>query len=127
MKATKQQIQQLGRLQKRSNFLRVQHAGKKWVSKSLILQVAGNETSDEIRFGLTVTKKVDKRAVVRNRIRRRLRALACDVLPLHAADGRDYVLIGRRETLDKPYDEMVKDLKWCLKRLESRKDKDAGS
>ncbi|MCB9988201.1 MAG: ribonuclease P protein component [Rhodospirillales bacterium] len=121
MKALKEQIERLGRLQKRSNFLHVQKNCKKWVSKSLILQVADND-SGETRFGLTVTKKVNKRAVVRNRIRRRLRALAFDVLPGHAAEGKDYVLIGRAETETNTYEDMAKDLKWCLKRLECRKD-----
>lgn len=120
MKATKDQIQKLDRLKKRSAFLYAQHKGQKWVSKSLIVMAVPNEAGDT-RFGLTVTKKIDKRAVVRNRIRRRLRALACDVLPDHAKAGMDYVLIGRTETLDKPYEDMVNDLKWCLKRLDCRK------
>lgn len=119
MKATKEQIQKLGRLQKRSAFLLTQKNGKKWVSPSVIVMAAPRD-NDEMRFGLTVTKKIDKRAVVRNRIRRRLRALALDVLPLHAKGGMDYILIGRTETLDKPYEDMIKDLKWCLKRLECR-------
>ncbi|MCB1557036.1 MAG: ribonuclease P protein component [Alphaproteobacteria bacterium] len=109
-----------GRLKKRSDFLRVQREGKKWVSKSLILQAAPG-TEGTSRFGLTVTKKIDKRAVIRNRIRRRLRALAYDVLTEKALHGTDYVLIGRQDTLDKSYDEMCKELAWCLKRLECLK------
>lgn len=70
-----------------------------------------------VRFGLTVTKKLSKSAVVRNRMRRRLRAAAFDVLPAKAARGHDYVLIARPETKDYPYDKLCADLKWCLKRL----------
>lgn len=71
-----------------------------------------------MRMGYTVTKKVSKKAVVRNRIKRRLRALAADIMPLYAVDGHDYVLVGRGETLDKDYLSLQKDLKWCLKRLD---------
>ncbi len=117
MKATKEQIKMIGRLQKRPEFLRVAAEGQKWVSKSLILQAAPNQ-QDQTRFGLTVTKKVSKSAVVRNRIRRRLRATAYDVLPGNAKTGYDYVLIGRVETETRSYDDLVKDLRWCLKKME---------
>lgn len=117
MKATKNQIESLGRLQRRSDFLRVQQAGRKWVSQSLILQVADN-TLAQARFGLTVTKKVSGSAVVRNRIRRRLRATAAHVLSLYARPGVDYVLIGRVETETRDFAVLEKDLLWCLKRLD---------
>lgn len=117
MKATKNQMESLGRLQRRSDFLRVQQQGRKWVSKSLVLQVAEN-TLGETRFGLTVTKKVSGSAVVRNRIRRRLRALAAHLLAEQARSGVDYVLIGRVETESRDFAVLEKDLLWCLKRLD---------
>ncbi len=50
-----------------------------------------------IRYGLTASRKVGN-AVTRNRARRRLRVLAHDILPRHAAPGYDYVLIARAAT-----------------------------
>ena len=107
----------MGRLQRRSDFLRVQAGGRKWVSQSLILQAAGNETG-LIRYGLTVSKKTSKSAVVRNRIKRRLRALAAGILPEQAQPGMDYVLIGRPQTETRDFSDLEKDLVWCLKRME---------
>ena len=104
MKATKEQIKSLGRLKKRSDFLRVQGTGAKWVSKSLILQ-AGDNNDATIRFGLTVSKKTSASAVVRNRIKRRLRAAARDVLP------------GRTDTENRSYEDIKKDLAWCVRKL----------
>jgi ribonuclease P protein component len=48
-----------------------------------------------VRIGITVSKKVDARAVVRNRMKRRFRELARAVLPTHGVAGADHVLIGR--------------------------------
>ncbi len=121
MRASTEQMKTVDRLLRRSDFLRVQKAGRKWVSKSVIVQIApGDLPQNDIpkaRFGLTVTKKSCGNAVTRNRIRRRLRAAAYDVLPQSGQPGRDYVLIGRAETETAPYDQLAADLKWCLKRL----------
>jgi ribonuclease P protein component len=68
------------------------------------------------RIGFTVSKKVGN-AVERNRAKRRLRAAAAQILPDLAAPGLDYVLIGRRETLARPYSLLLKDLETALKRL----------
>lgn len=53
------------------------------------------------RVGFTVTKKVGN-AVVRNRIKRRLRAASEDTADAFA-DGTDYVVVARRGVLDAPF------------------------
>lgn len=117
MHALKNDIRKIGRLKKRSDFLRIHGGGRKWVSGSMIVQVLENNLEDA-RFGLTVTKKVSKNAVVRNRIKRRLRAACCEILPLNAESGHDYIFIGRAATENVPYETLLKDMKWCLKRLD---------
>ena len=119
--ATKEHISQTPGLKSRAEFLRVQNGGKKWVSPGVILMAAPSGTT-AVKFGLTVTKKLSKSAVVRNRIRRRLRAAAYDILPFKAQAGVDYVLIGRPESENLPYDKLCSDLSWCLKRLECLKE-----
>ena len=120
-KATKEAILNTPGLRKRAEFLHVQSAGKKWVSPGVILMAAPAK-GENVKFGLTVTKKLSKSAVVRNRIRRRLRAAAYDVLPVKSKAGIEYVLIGRPESEHLPYEKLCSDLSWCLKRLECLKD-----
>lgn len=71
---------------------------------------------DGLRVGFTVSRKVGN-AVKRNRARRRLKAAAEQIMPVHAAPGYDYVVIGRQETLVRPFALLLQDLQAALKRL----------
>ena len=115
MHTRKKDLAAIEMLTERRSFLDIQSNGKKWVSRGLVLRVKENDLG-RIRVGFTVSKRVDKSAVKRNRIKRRLRAVAADVLTLYGAKNADYVLLGRKETALRPYESLIKDLKWCLKR-----------
>lgn len=69
-----------------------------------------------MRVGITATRKLGG-AVVRNRVRRRLRALAAKFLPELGRAGCDYVLIGRPLTAARPYAELCDDLRMALTKL----------
>lgn len=68
------------------------------------------------RVGFTVSKKVGN-SVARNRARRRLKAAADQLLADGATSGIDYVIIGRQQTLDRPFDDLLRDLQTALKRV----------
>lgn len=104
------------RLKRRSDFLRVKDAGKKWVSPTVIVQAGNGETSG-IRYGITATKKLGN-AVMRNKVKRRLREAVRKVLKTPAQKSADIVLIGRDATAACAFETLVKDLTWCLKKLE---------
>jgi ribonuclease P protein component len=106
----------LARLKRRAEFLRVAAANRKWATPGLVLQAAPREGGGEARVGFTVSRKVGD-AVRRNRARRRLRAAADQLLPACAAAGRDYVIIGRPATLDRPFTALLGDLEQALTRL----------
>jgi ribonuclease P protein component len=61
------------------------------------------------RVGFTVTKKVGN-AVVRNRMKRRLRALVRELVPADGIDGADHVLIGRSGGIERDYSALRHDL-----------------
>ena len=114
----------IARLKKRSEFLRVARTQRKSVTPGLILQVRHHSSQDiidpvqqPIRIGFTVSRKVGG-AVQRNRAKRRLRAIVEDLFPRHALPGYDYVIIGRRGTLTRPFKALENDLRKALKQLD---------
>jgi len=68
-----------------------------------VLLVRDREDGDPaIRLGITVTKKIGG-AVVRNRMKRRFRSLARELLPERGVAGADHVLIGRAGGVERDY------------------------
>ncbi|MDG4576407.1 MAG: ribonuclease P protein component [Defluviicoccus sp.] len=113
----------LPHLMRRSDYVRVARTGRAWAMPGVVVQVCRHptESSSEpvavsCRVGITASRKVGK-AVARNRVRRRLRAAAREVLRQHGMTGCDYVLIGRAATLSRPFPALVADLTTALKRL----------
>ena len=107
----------LGRLKRRPEFLAAAR-GRKAGGRSLGLQarrrrrneIGVDMASRELRLGFTCSKKVGN-AVERNRARRRLKAAAMMVAPELGAPGCDYVLIGRRATIDYPFGQLCEDMR----------------
>lgn len=69
-------------------------------------------------LGFTVSKKVGN-AVERNRARRRLKAVAGEIMPRCASINTDYVVIGRRAALTRPFGDLLADLDTALRRTGS--------
>ena len=105
-----------GRLKKRPEFLCVAEKGQKWVSDTVIVQAMETD-KDELRFGFTATKKVGN-AVIRNRAKRRLRAAADEIAKTHDLKPADIVLIARPTTVTCEWDDLLRNLTWCLRRLD---------
>ena len=107
------------RLKKRKDYVKVAR-GARTPRRGFLLQSTRRDAGakavveDGPRFGFTVTKKIGN-AVVRNRIRRRLKE-AVRLAGAAAAEGnRDLVLVGRRPALDMPFDELLADVVGAVK------------
>lgn len=105
------------RLKKRRDFVHLNNNGQKVITKGFVLlalsRKENNPFSDMIRVGFTTTKRLGN-AVVRNRIRRRLRAVAAHVIPAFGKEGYDYILIGRLTTNACSFKRLLSDLETTL-------------
>lgn len=131
-------------LKKRSEFLRVR-GGARWGAASFALEAriregdkaiqaeggqdlsgegaptgkVGSDLLDGARFGFTVTKKIGN-AVIRNRVRRRLREAVRETAPGLAQPGCDYVLIARPGAVTQQYAQLCLELREAFQRVNSR-------
>lgn len=120
---------QLETLKTRQEFLRIR-GGRRCQNVAFVLETKPRQDRDSSsvtsvspsprqnppRFGFTVTKKIGN-AVVRNRIRRRLKHAISQLAPEFAKPNHDYVVVARRHAATQPYSDLKKDLERCLQRV----------
>lgn len=112
------------RLRKRAEFLAVK-SGEKSKGPFFLIEFR-QQNRDETRpialpprIGFTVTRK-NGNAVVRNRIKRRLREVVrTGIDQKHLAAGLDYVLIAKHECLTIPFKDLIAELNKRLKKIKS--------
>lgn len=103
-------------LKKRAEFLAAARA-RRQPTDGFLLQARDRADGGQARVGFTCSKKVGN-AVTRNRAKRRLRAIARQVLPGLAQPGWDYVLVGRPQaTVSRPYAALLADLERAIARI----------
>ena len=100
-------------LQKRADFLAA-NRGLRVARPGFVLLVNPNPL-DQVRFGITVTKKI-RNAVVRNRMKRRFRALLRELLPEQGLPAHDHVLIGRDGGVERDFAKLREELAAALTR-----------
>jgi ribonuclease P protein component len=97
-----QEAQRLATLKKRADFLAA-NGGRRASTPGFILLVRDRKDADPaMRVGFTVTKKIGG-AVVRNRMKRRFRALAREIVPAKGIPGSDHVMIGRARGVERDF------------------------
>ena len=82
----------------------------------LLLVRDRKDTDPAMRVGFTVTKKIGG-AVVRNRMKRRFRALAREIVPAKGLAGCDHVMIGRAKGIERDFASLRSELAGALDRL----------
>jgi ribonuclease P protein component len=101
-------------MRKRADYLKAASARRQGTN-GFLLQARDRADGDpQVRIGFTASKKIGN-AVLRNRAKRRLRALARELLVPAAHPGWDYVLVARPEaTVARPYADLCADLQQAL-------------
>jgi ribonuclease P protein component len=115
-RARPQEAQRLDTIKKRSDFLAA-NSGLRARTPGFILLVRDRKDEDsQMRVGFTVTKKIGG-AVVRNRMKRRFRALARELVPAKGLAGADHVIIGRAKGIERDFALLRSELADALDRL----------
>lgn len=110
----------LSTLKKRAEFQRVRGGGR-YSTTSFVMEGKARPVLGPAlgpRFGFTVTKKLGN-AVVRNRIRRRLRAALMELAPQRADQCFDYVVIARNAAFAQSFDQLKSELGSAFQRVHS--------
>ena len=102
-------------LKTRREFLQVAATRRRCAMPGLVVQMSIRGDRAPARVGYTVTRKVGN-AVERNRVKRRLRAVVRE--RIGERRGNDYVIIGRRAALARPFEALVGDFDTAMRRLE---------
>ena len=113
-------------LRKRHEFLSLRDKGHKEVTRFFVMQARDTKQPHPALYGLTASKKIGN-AVVRNRARRRLRALVRMHLAPHGRAGWHYGLIARYALADAPFRALEDSFISALQKLHDKADTQHGS
>ena len=107
-------------IRKRADFLAA-NKGIRVARPGFVLLVnPGTAGEGAMRYGVTVTKRIGG-AVVRNRMKRRFRALLREALPVAGMAGADHVLIGREGGIERDFGTLRDELAAALARAAAGK------
>ena len=99
-------------IKKRIDFIKAAKKGKKKFTQGFILQKYKRNMDlekDTIRIGFTITKKIGG-AVIRNKIKRRFRAIIKEIFTKYLKKNYDYVIIANKKSLVMNYKELKNDV-----------------
>jgi ribonuclease P protein component len=115
-RARPQEAKRLTTIRKRADFIAA-NSGLRAALPGFVLLVRDRKDSNPaMRVGFTVTKKIGG-AVVRNRMKRRFRALAREIVPAKGIAGSDHVIIGRAKGVERDFGLLRSELSDALERL----------
>lgn len=106
-------LKRINRLKKRYQFNYVYKSGEHFSGEHMILYVASSKTKN-IKVGLAVTKKVGH-AVVRNKVRRRLREIIQKQLP-NLKQNYNIIVVARENITSANFDELSLELNKLIKK-----------
>lgn len=98
-------LPKINRLTGKEDFDLVKEKGRKFQERCFGV-IACENRKDVSRFGFIISSRISKKATIRNRTRRVLREAVRSFLP-NLKPGYDVIFLGRREILDKSYQEVL--------------------
>jgi len=105
-------MQKKHRLRERSDFRKVFDRGSSFANRYLVVYCMRHMEGQEFRVGFSVSKKVGN-AVVRNRIKRRLKECVRELAPLVNKDA-DFIVIARPSVVTLEFVDLRKNVRHLL-------------
>ncbi len=116
-------LPQANRLKRRQDFQAVYQQGGRYNSPHLILRTLPSDrkaTASSLAatvIGISISQKVSKKAVIRNRIKRQIRAAMREFLPT-ILPGWKIVVVVRPQAVECKYEHFLRELKQLLVKAE---------
>jgi ribonuclease P protein component len=108
------------RLRNRRDFQAVYQRGIRRSSSNLVLRALLDPKPEEnnpislTRFGISISQKVSKKAVIRNRIKRQIKGAIRELLP-QVDRGWKIAIVVRASAIECKYEHFLRELKQLLK------------
>ena len=106
-------LKRINRLKKRYQFNYVYKSGEQFSGEHMVLYVASSKTKN-IKVGLAVTKKVGH-AVVRNKVRRRLREIIKKQVPI-LKQNNNIIVVARDNITEASFEKLSNEFLKLLKK-----------
>ena len=114
---TRYSMNKLETLKSSKDFQRAK-SGLFFRSKSFLLQAYEDKTYNKVRVGYTVSKQ-NGNAVVRNKIKRRLRVIAKNIIGEYGIKNWNYVIIGKKNSLIEDFKNLEFEMNTAIKKIHS--------
>ena len=85
---------------------------------SLLLQAYEDKSCNKVKVGYTVSKQ-NGNAVVRNKIKRRLRVIAKNIIGEYGIKNWNYVIIGKKNSLIEDFKNLEFEMNTAIKKIHS--------
>ncbi|PLX25140.1 ribonuclease P protein component [Candidatus Parcubacteria bacterium] len=104
------------RLHLDNDIKRLLKSGKTFFLPQYIIKFTHNKDQKQPKIGFVVSNKVDKRAVKRNQVKRRLREAAREMLP-RINNEYSLLIIAKKEALELEYKDVKKQLDFAFSKM----------
>ena len=114
---TRYSMNKLETLKSSKDFQRAK-SGLFFRSKSFLLQAYEDKSYNKVRVGYTVSKQ-NGNAVVRNKIKRRLRVIAKNIIGEYGIKNWNYIIIGKKNSLIENFKNLEFEINTSIKKIHS--------
>jgi len=114
---TRYSMNKLETLKSSKDFQRAK-SGLFFRSKSFLLQAYKDQSYNKVKVGYTVSRQ-NGNAVVRNKIKRRLRVIAKNIIGEYGIKNWNYVIIGKKNSLIEDFKNLEFEMNTAIKKIHS--------